>query len=170
MIRRPPRSTLFPYTTLFRSKPGCFSDEEKLATPARLRHVKAARAAKAPRVLHVEPHLLTEKRDRALEVDLLVVEVVEHACGDGGLALDHQQIRITLRGQVIGHGRKGAVGRLRRKNVAERDRIRAMRPLRDNAALRQVRPRLPEADLDPSGRSEERRVGKECRSRWSPYH
>src|SRR2546426_1284636 len=51
MIRRPPRSTLFPYTTLFRSKPGCFSDEEKVATPARLRHVKAARAAKAPRVL-----------------------------------------------------------------------------------------------------------------------
>src|SRR3712207_9561374 len=23
---------------------------------------------------------------------------------------------------------------------------------------------------DPSSRSEERRVGKECRSRWSPYH
>ena len=22
----------------------------------------------------------------------------------------------------------------------------------------------------PDGRSEERRVGKECRSRWSPYH
>ena len=22
----------------------------------------------------------------------------------------------------------------------------------------------------PMGRSEERRVGKECRSRWSPYH
>ena len=25
-------------------------------------------------------------------------------------------------------------------------------------------------DLNPSIRSEERRVGKECRSRWSPYH
>src|SRR2546422_3035873 len=25
MIRRPPRSTLFPYTTLFRSLPGCVS-------------------------------------------------------------------------------------------------------------------------------------------------
>src|SRR6267142_7209161 len=25
MIRRPPRSTLFPYTTLFRSRPGSFS-------------------------------------------------------------------------------------------------------------------------------------------------
>ena len=24
--------------------------------------------------------------------------------------------------------------------------------------------------LEASGRSEERRVGKECRSRWSPYH
>src|SRR2546422_6747846 len=24
--------------------------------------------------------------------------------------------------------------------------------------------------LDPALRSEERRVGKECRSRWSPYH
>ena len=24
--------------------------------------------------------------------------------------------------------------------------------------------------IDPSVRSEERRVGKECRSRWSPYH
>ena len=23
---------------------------------------------------------------------------------------------------------------------------------------------------EPSSRSEERRVGKECRSRWSPYH
>ena len=24
--------------------------------------------------------------------------------------------------------------------------------------------------IDATGRSEERRVGKECRSRWSPYH
>ena len=26
------------------------------------------------------------------------------------------------------------------------------------------------AFTDPAKRSEERRVGKECRSRWSPYH
>src|SRR3989441_13086139 len=32
--------------------------------------------------------------------------------------------------------------------------------------LMQLPPALAEADL----RSEERRVGKECRSRWSPYH
>ena len=28
---------------------------------------------------------------------------------------------------------------------------------------------VPDVDIDPA-RSEERRVGKECRSRWSPYH
>ena len=27
-----------------------------------------------------------------------------------------------------------------------------------------------QVEVIPSGRSEERRVGKECRSRWSPYH
>ena len=27
-----------------------------------------------------------------------------------------------------------------------------------------------EGDVKVAGRSEERRVGKECRSRWSPYH
>ena len=25
-------------------------------------------------------------------------------------------------------------------------------------------------EIPPTARSEERRVGKECRSRWSPYH
>src|ERR1019366_7830384 len=31
-------------------------------------------------------------------------------------------------------------------------------------------PRLFREFHEPRGRSEERRVGKECRSRWSPYH
>ena len=29
---------------------------------------------------------------------------------------------------------------------------------------------LDNANEEPTERSEERRVGKECRSRWSPYH
>src|SRR5215469_18078766 len=33
MIRRPPRSTLFPYTTLFRSPPGCVPDSAGSAAP-----------------------------------------------------------------------------------------------------------------------------------------
>src|SRR2546422_8333179 len=32
-----------------------------------------------------------------------------------------------------------------------------------------LRPEVWQA-MSPSARSEERRVGKECRSRWSPYH
>src|SRR3712207_7319495 len=37
----------------------------------------------------------------------------------------------------------------------------------DDLALARLRPY---ALADAWGRSEERRVGKECRSRWSPYH
>src|SRR2546422_1447526 len=42
MIRRPPRSTLFPYTTLFRSRP----------VHRRRRLVRAFRPARRPRVFH----------------------------------------------------------------------------------------------------------------------
>src|SRR2546430_6099180 len=46
----------------------------------------------------------------------------------------------------------------------------ARRVLVDAAQLRQVGP-LGRVQLEaPRSRSEERRVGKECRSRWSPYH
>src|SRR5205085_8123611 len=52
-----------------------------------------------------------------------------------------------------------------------------------SAALPRLKPAAPEstspssisnspqsANTEPPYRSEERRVGKECRSRWSPYH
>src|SRR3712207_8949488 len=44
---------------------------------------------------------------------------------------------------------------------------------RPGSRTRREAPRPPERGLRPAGlpeRSEERRVGKECRSRWSPYH
>ena len=34
----------------------------------------------------------------------------------------------------------------------------------------EVEIRYPKVVVDEDSRSEERRVGKECRSRWSPYH
>src|SRR2546430_9459761 len=51
MIRRPPRSTLFPYTTLFRSLPGLRRGERGLppALPARLRPLDQ-RDRGAPRI------------------------------------------------------------------------------------------------------------------------
>src|SRR3712207_9540870 len=100
MIRRPPRSTLFPYTTLFRS----IGDQVGEA---------AVRAGYGPTI-------------RADAVKKLVDSVVTF------------QERSL---EIVGEMRK-----LSTQNSAE------------------IR------DAVEEGRSEERRVGKECRSRWSPYH
>src|SRR2546427_13044492 len=95
MIRRPPRSTLFPYTTLFRSRFG--------------------REAGAVAVVDDDAEL--------------------HALAD--LLHMGDQAFLAGFGQVVGQ-QQDAVG------------AQALRFL--------------------GMRSEERRVGKECRSRWSPYH
>src|SRR2546426_11822364 len=103
MIRRPPRSTLFPYTTLFRSP--SYRD---------LKSILAHLAQLAPRLAFT---YFTEERIQPLWPD------PRPALLDGSRSLD---CLVTLGG--------------------------------DGTLLRGAR------------RSEERRVGKECRSRWSPYH
>ena len=53
------------------------------------------------------------------------------------------------------------------KDISDKNKI---NPIKDN------KPRIfyskdgTEKGIVLNGRSEERRVGKECRSRWSPYH
>src|SRR3712207_7212458 len=57
--------------------------------------------------------------------------------------------------------------------VEAADGVLALADVRPLARRPPDEPRRPEqpADVDrPLARSEERRVGKECRSRWSPYH
>src|SRR2546422_11765992 len=98
MIRRPPRSTLFPYTTLFRSIPGV-----DLITPLRL--------------------------------------------ADGGAVLVDRGWAPSPDGYHVDEG-------------AYRE--------ADSADVLGLGMSAPRARGDV--RSEERRVGKECRSRWSPYH
>jgi len=45
------------------------------------------------------------------------------------------------------------------------------RPLPFQTSIYDLKKELPsQEDLESINRSEERRVGKECRSRWSPYH
>src|SRR3989449_9340885 len=106
MIRRPPRSTLFPYTTLFRS----LDIEGRTPTP-----------------LH-----------GALDV------VAELADVPGPRVRAHQVAR-------------------RRTDLAHRFPVlRVERPQEALAQEQHVFSALPQR------RSEERRVGKECRSRWSP--
>src|SRR2546430_14810879 len=101
MIRRPPRSTLFPYTTLFRSGVLCILqrfDEAQLP----LAHEGDA--------IGDEVHVLLDRRNH--------VRQHRRAAWSGR---EHEEIWEAGRG-------------------------------------------------DAKIRSEERRVGKECRSRWSPYH
>src|SRR2546426_11550053 len=60
----------------------------------------------------------------------------------------------------------------RRQAEARGDKLVVLVVSSQEDAARQVRELLEGADPDRFGvvRSEERRVGKECRSRWSPYH
>src|SRR3712207_9100611 len=102
MIRRPPRSTLFPYTTLFRS------------------------------VLYFASSIVTwvDREERANDIDVLRSQVEEE------------------------------IQQLEEDREEERDQIQALRTKRESVIRGESSP----------DRSEERRVGKECRSRWSPYH
>src|SRR2546422_11432673 len=100
MIRRPPRSTLFPYTTLFRSR--SVDKDPTLALPPELRAT-------------------------------FVREIIQ------------DQISSAHPGAPL-----------------------VVAPLLDAVGVLNAEPRL--FVLPNDARSEERRVGKECRSRWSPYH
>src|SRR5256886_15273832 len=110
MIRRPPRSTLFPYTTLFRSyfvALGVINDAA----------------------------LVWSAVNRALEVRDIGARPVLDALADHVRALDGRVLLLLDNFEHV----IDAAG--------------------DIASL-----------LAACPRSEERRVGKECRSRWSPYH
>src|SRR3712207_9210579 len=106
MIRRPPRSTLFPYTTLFRSG---FDAGKKVKGKKR--------------------HVLVDTQGLLMQAVIHAADIQDR---DGG---------VLLMGALFG-----------------------------------LYPFLLKlyADSGYQGpkfqRSEERRVGKECRSRWSPYH
>src|SRR3712207_9095865 len=133
MIRRPPRSTLFPYATLFRS--GAGRDQRDL------REARAGVYAEGAHGVLVAVGDV-EARARPVEDHLLAVEAGLELADDG-----------------VGRGvyDAGEVGVL----VEHDD--------EGEGADRGVEGRGAHAD-GPQARSEERRVGKECRSRWSPYH
>src|SRR5256885_15223479 len=114
MIRRPPRSTLFPYTTLFRS-----------SYDITLRHGVAhgiACSFSLPLVLE----MALGADDQA---DAALLSIFDAATGE----LAVQRLRNFLEGLGV-----------------------ATDPAHYG--------------VPGDERSEERRVGKECRSRWSPYH
>src|SRR3712207_9179331 len=113
MIRRPPRSTLFPYTTLFRSKRVTLALERvgRVWEEAHALNEAARDAAfelvQSNRATPLREPRLREARSSTEEAVALINDLIESLAGGGG---------------------------------------------------------------DDRSRSEERRVGKECRSRWSPNH
>src|SRR3712207_9495988 len=122
MIRRPPRSTLFPYTTLFRSTEHCRKELGLVERDARLEHTvflvntPECLMAEGLADLGVQASIGTGWGPWAAEV-----------LGDLGLHFDgHLAERVAAAAAPLNRGRQD--------------------------------------------RSEERRVGKECRSRWSAYH
>src|SRR3712207_9415223 len=123
MIRRPPRSTLFPYTTLFRSKVRALT---RIAAPQTEKDlVELARQTTANQLDHVV-------RDYA-------------NCVSAAEAFDAHASRF-LEWSYDEHGCLTFSGKLD--------------PEAGTTLIKAIE----------AARSEERRVGKECRSRWSPYH
>src|SRR3712207_9389046 len=132
MIRRPPRSTLFPYTTLFRSESG---GTDGVAAKIKSHHTVGGLPADM-RMELVEPlRLLFKDEVRRVGEELGLPErmVWRQPFPGPGLAI-----------RIIGE--------------VTRERL---------EILRQA-----DAVVQEEGRrrSEERRVGKECRSRWPAYH
>src|SRR3712207_3253219 len=82
MIRRPPRSTLFPYTTLFRSEP-VEVWEGAQASEARLKAL-----SQPPRVLHLATHGFyrpaATPQDRPLLLSGVALAGANHALHDAG--------------------------------------------------------------------------------------
>src|SRR5256884_7567355 len=144
MIRRPPRSTLFPYTTLFRSRrflgPGTRSCERSGTRPTRALG-RSKRAARARCGL--------SRRSSAASPASSQIEKMARAAQE---VLEFDKLRELLR--------------LRTTCAPGRRAVDGLEPQTNRVRLESAFALIREA----RERSEERRVGKEGRARGSPYH
>src|SRR2546426_3528211 len=145
MIRRPPRSTLFPYTTLFRSQ-GDSHGGERL---------------QGHRVGGNQHRVLGESSGGGGEASR-----EDAARPAGGRDLATRLAAEGRRGrQLSGEGQGFLQVRGRLGSFIPPQQLHVQGP---HTAWSQPRGR--DRLVGRRTRSEERRVGKECRSRWSPYH
>ena len=156
MIRRPPRSTLFPYTTLFRSRIARIAEDcgiQALAIHGRTRADQYKGEA--------EYDTIAEVKSR--------VHIPIIANGDITTAEKAQQVldQTGVDAVMIGRAAQGRPWIFREINHYLLTGEKLPEP-----SIKEVRDILIShlKNLYDFYRSEERRVGKECRSRWSPYH
>src|SRR3712207_7728983 len=153
MIRRPPRATLFPYTTLFRSR-GCAAE--------------GTIAAGGPQA--ADPHQRGSGPLRAGEA--IILDIFPRA-QEGRYHAD--MTRTFVKGEP-GDGLEKMYDAVLEAQEAALSMIRAGvngRDVHDKVSdiLHEKGYKTGKHDQRPGEpRSEERRAGKECRSRWSPYH
>src|SRR2546430_14412333 len=215
MIRRPPRSTLFPYTTLFRSSQGgvlagrgshagAVGDVDVLAGVQLIPLVqhRGLRVPSHPRRAHFvnaesEANLLIEGAyvavtGRLQHLRSVALHVLAHAqlvLLQAGIERQDRQPELVLvsaiEGDAIvvvrkplaeathphiprsGRGGLGFQARAERRLVHQAGPVQPRRAALVTEAAQVVAPVGAQVSIT---RSEESRVGKECRSRWSPYH
>src|SRR2546422_6786780 len=170
MIRRPPRSTLFPYTTLFRSVVDGRPVLDRLRAVAR---GSIARTAAGDRVWLILADGVARGgvRERLLAtVDSAAVSPrrldLSAAVPQAARLVDAEPLP-AREVHVVSDLQRTALG-AGRADVPRGVRVLALAPPPQPPANRGIgTARVTDGAVT---RSEERRVGKECRSRWSPYH
>src|SRR2546426_10700503 len=183
MIRRPPRSTLFPYTTLFRSGPelaiiagpcAIESREQAFAAAERVRRAGARLFRGGAFKPRTSPYSFQGLGKEGLEI---LAEVRR----EFGLLIVTETIDPENCDLVEEYADVLQVGARNMQNFSLLKRVgRSSRPVllkRGMSATLEEFLMAAEYILSEGNynvilceRSEERRVGKECRSRWSPYH
>src|SRR3712207_7209344 len=165
MIRRPPRSTLFPYTTLFRS----------------VGNVELGKMNEwvgfYERVMGFKNLVSFDDKDISTEYSALMSKVVSNG---------NERVKFPINEPAQGR-KKSQIDEylefyrgpgVQHMALATDDIINTVTALRDRGVefltvpttyYDELQGRVGRID-EPLNRSEERRVGKECRSRWSPYH
>ena len=187
MIRRPPRSTLFPYTTLFRSDDTMMTQDEKVAayTSALDRYQTAGQTylSTPPQSFGLKQANPTTTTTKKVEYDPLIgltKQFLPRAKKLLALLQKSNALTVSDNGEVIIEGSKLAgsnISDLLNASVnpkANLERVVGVKEFTDlldktNVPQTLISDKLKVPKISAT-RSEERRVGKECRSRWSPYH
>src|SRR2546422_2233254 len=175
MIRRPPRSTLFPYTTLFRSlfatgfaalqRGDRAVAERALADLAALDRTRPAPGTgyvdPIPGILHLELRAAARRADGTVAAAITLLR--RATALEDAMPLEYGPPgTVKPSHELLGEMLLDA-GRPRDAQIEFAHALR-LAPKRARSLLGLARAAA------AAGRSEERRVGKECRSRWSPYH